>query len=110
MTRWVLALLLLAPLAQAEEPESYRWRLALYGAPGVLGDGGSTLWARSRGAVELHPLYQDQGVMMAAKFAQAAVLAWLDGRLPPALRWVLRGAALGWHAYLTVHNFRLGPR
>lgn len=84
---------------------------ALVGAGQAL-DAGSTLWAREQGAHEAHPLFQNRGVMLAAKAATAGV-GCLGAR---ELRkrghdkwatWLSRGMfALG--AVLAVHNVRQG--
>jgi len=111
LTRWLLALAFLPSLAWGDEPfvskPSRMARVAFYGSA-VAADAGTTLWARSRGAQELNPWLQDEALMVAFKVAQAAVLVWLDGKLPPSWRWVLRGAAVVGYGALAYNNFRAG--
>lgn len=107
----VLAVLMISCPAHAEEPfvshPSRTARALIYGLP-VAGDAATTLWARSRGAVELHPALQDPAVMVAFKVWQAAVFVWLDGKLPPFWRWVLRGAVIAWSGWQTYKNYEIG--
>src|SRR5262245_36713657 len=107
----LLSLALLPSWAHAEEPfvtkPSLRARALLYGLP-MAADATTTLWARSRGAVELNPALQDPAVMMASRVALGAFLAWLDGKLPRPLQWLMRAATVGWGAYHGISNLRAG--